>query len=100
MINRMYTIYDSAAEVYMRPFMLQADGQAIRAFTDLVNNPQEPIGQHPEDYTLLFCGLFDDQAGRFIDDGADVLPQSLGNGLAFKRGEKALEGPAQLTGVN
>lgn len=55
-----YAIFDKAIGAYMRPFFMQADGQAIRAFTDLAVQADHEIGQHPEDYSLYRLGSFDD----------------------------------------
>lgn len=77
---RMYTIYDSKSETHCQPFFHYQDGQATRAFSDVVNNPETPIGKHPEDYTLFFCGTFDDATM----DVVQVPPLSLGTGHNFK----------------
>ena len=47
-----YTIFDSAAGAYMRPFFMQSDGQALRSFTDIATDKDHEIGKHPEDYSL------------------------------------------------
>lgn len=61
MIWNVYTIYDSAAKAFGRPFFFQADGQAIRTFTDMREDKESDIGKHPEDYSLLRVGRWDDQ---------------------------------------
>ncbi len=58
-----YTIYDVASGVYMRPFFSQADGQAKRSFKDIATDANHEIGKHPEDYTLYRFGIFDDNEG-------------------------------------
>lgn len=56
---RLYAIYDSQAQAYLRPFTAQGDGDAIRAFMDSCADEQSsPMGQHPGDYTLYFVGRF------------------------------------------
>lgn len=60
MILRMYTIFDSKAEVYLQPFCMKAKGEAIRAFADHVNDGQSQFSKHPEDFTLFELGEFDD----------------------------------------
>ena len=57
---KMYCIYDSAAGAYMRPFFVQTDSVATRAFSDLVMDAQHEIGKHPEHYSLFRVGEFDD----------------------------------------
>lgn len=60
MKHRIYTIRDAKTETYSQPFMQMTDGQASRTFSDMVNNPEHPIGKHPEDYVLFQIGEFDD----------------------------------------
>lgn len=59
-----YAIYDKAVNAYMRPFFLQADGQAMRAFGDMANDKDHDIGRHPEDFSLFRIGSFDDNSGE------------------------------------
>lgn len=59
-----YTIYDVASGVYMRPFFAKADGEAMRSFADLAVDPQHPVGAHPSDYTLFNIGSYDDNTGQ------------------------------------
>lgn len=59
-----YAIWDRAAGAYMRPFFMNADDQAKRAFTDIATDPDHEIGKHPTDYTLFKLGLFDDNSGE------------------------------------
>lgn len=47
------SVFDKATEAYMRPFVAQTEGQALRMFGDEVNNPQSPLNQHSEDYALF-----------------------------------------------
>ena len=62
MLN-VYSVYDSKAQTYNVPFFMKQDGQALRAFIDLVNNPQTDVAKHPEDYALFLLGSFDDEDG-------------------------------------
>lgn len=59
-----YSIYDKAVQAYMRPFFLQADSAAKRAFGDLVVDADHEISKHPEDYALFRIGEFDDGTGE------------------------------------
>lgn len=58
-----YTIYDSKAEAYLRPFFAPTKGLAIRSVSDAVNNPQENLHKYAADYTLFEVGIFDDSTG-------------------------------------
>ncbi len=55
-----YSIYDTAAAVYMRPFFCQADGQAMRMFSDISTDAEHDVGKHPEDYSLVRLGRWND----------------------------------------
>lgn len=75
----MATIFDSAAECYQRPFFCRAVGEATRIFSDLVNDPDHPVGQHPDHYTLFRIGEFSEFSGVIVP----CDPVSLGNGVPF-----------------
>jgi hypothetical protein len=68
-----YSIYDTAAAAYMRPFFMPSDGQATRAFTDLATQADHEIGKHPEDYFLCRLAVFDDGKGSFADEDNETL---------------------------
>lgn len=77
---KVYTVYDSKTEAYIQPFYMQAKGQAIRSFTELVQDEKHAFGKHPEDYTIFELGDYDDQTSKF--DLYDT-PVSLGVGHEF-----------------
>lgn len=56
-------IKDRALEAYMPLFQVRTEAQAIRALKQAVQNPQEEIAKHPEDYELHVIGYFDDSTG-------------------------------------
>lgn len=87
MILKLMCIFDSAAEVYMRPFCAQSLGEALRAFADLVNDPDHPIAKHPDDYTLMHVGVFDQTTGIVTAK----VPYSLGNGQEFRARHRVAE---------
>lgn len=68
-----YTIFDSASNAHMRPFFMMSDGQAIRAFNDLVMDADHEVGKHPEDYSLIRIGMFNDSTGKLSDEVSEVL---------------------------
>jgi len=57
----MFSVFDSKAAVFGTPFFMQREAMAIRAFTDLVNDPQTMVGKHPEDFSLFHVADFDDE---------------------------------------
>lgn len=60
---RMYSVYDSKALVYGQPMFISSVGSAIRAFTDLCNDPQSIVCKHPTDFVLYEVGEYDDSTG-------------------------------------
>ena len=66
------TIYDTAAEAYMRPFFVPAVGQAMRAFSDEINNPQSELHKHPEDYSIWHMGTYNDVTGEMVSSEKPV----------------------------
>ncbi len=73
----MYSIFDKASALYSRPFFTQADGEAVRHFSDIACDAEHPVGMHPADYTLFRIGMFDDTTGTLTDE----TNSSLANGL-------------------
>lgn len=82
MLSKVFTVYDSAVEAYLSPFFLPAKGAAIRAFTELVNDPNHQFGKHPADYVLFELGTYDDAKAEFVLHAA---PVSMGVGIEFVR---------------
>lgn len=74
-----FTVYDSAAEVYLPPFFVPNIGLATRAFEDCINSKEHQFGKHPHDYTLFILGDYDQSTGLFNTNA----PKSIGNGLQF-----------------
>lgn len=60
---KIFTVYDNVAEVYLRPFFCLNTGEAIRTFSDLVNDPNTPFAKHPTDYALYELGGYNDMNG-------------------------------------
>lgn len=83
-----YTIYDTAAKTYMRPFFMASDGQALRAFTDISTDADHEVGKHPEDYSLHRIGTFDDQKAAINPETPDCLATALEVVAASRNVEK------------
>lgn len=82
----MFSIYDNKADAFNTPFFMAARGQAVRAFTDLVNDGQSAISKHPEDYKLCVLGEFNVVTAEFMPSGV----VSLGFGTDFVERKSAL----------
>ena len=68
-----YSIYDTAAKAYQRPFFAGQDGEALRMFGDLANGDDTPVGQHPEHFSLYRIGTYDDQTATLAEEENDCL---------------------------
>lgn len=61
---------------------------AIRTFKDCILDEKHAFNAHPEDYTLMEIGEYDDQAGAI----SPLEPiQSLGNGLEYQKSTPTLK---------
>lgn len=72
-----YSIFDVATGAYMRPFFLQADAAAQRAFEDLVATEDHEVAKHPEHYSLFRLGVFDDNKGTIVGEAPECLQTGL-----------------------
>lgn len=79
MILNIFTVYDSKAEAYLQPFFMKSKGEAVRAFTDIVNDGTSQFNKHPSDYTLFHVGAYDDGDSSFV-----ILPTPVSLGLAIE----------------
>lgn len=80
MIVKVFSILDVKADCFVNLFTFSTNGQAMRAFKDLVNDPRSTISKHPADYRLSLVGTFDDSAGVLA---AVPVPESLGFGSDY-----------------
>ncbi len=78
MIKTICSIYDSKANAWLTPMFFQSNGQAIRSFSDAVNDLKTDFGKHPDDYTVFQLGHWDERMGeiQLLD-----TPKSLSVGI-------------------
>lgn len=77
----MCSIRDKKAAAWLNPMFFLSEGQAVRSFSDAVNEGQGDIGKHPEDFDLFRLGYFDQLTG----DVEVTEAYHLGLGINFKR---------------
>ena len=80
---KIFCVFDSKAEAYLQPFFMRTAGEAIRAFTDLVNGSDNQFCKYPGDFVLFELGSYDDSTAGITCLEA---PHSLGVGVEFKKG--------------
>jgi len=83
MITKIYVVHDAKAEAFLPPYLTNTDGQAVRLFSNCINESEHPFGKNPADYTLFWVGKFNDQDATITSEA----PVSLGNGLQFINGK-------------
>lgn len=62
---RIFSIYDTAAASYNKPFYAVSEGVALRIFQDILLDQDTSIGRHPEQFQLYDLGEFDEENGTF-----------------------------------
>ena len=60
-----FSIFDSATGLYQPPFYDRAEGQAIRNFMQAAEDSNSMLAKHPQDFTLMKLGTFDDTTSKF-----------------------------------
>lgn len=65
MIMKVFGIYDSKVGAYLPPFMMKSIGEAERALTSHVNDPEHNFSKYAEDFTLFELGSWDDATAKY-----------------------------------
>lgn len=63
-----FAIHDIKADLFGPPFYMTTIAEALRAFTDLADDPNTTVGRHPGDYRLMQLGTWDNEKGVFNTD--------------------------------
>lgn len=86
MIRKVFAIFDSKGKVFSNPYFFNEEGEILREFIDLANDPQSKVNKHPEDYILFKIGSYDDTTGSLE---AVIPPLNLGVASAYIRVSQA-----------
>lgn len=81
MSKNLYSIYDAVALIWMPPLCQRTDGEAARAFTAAVVDPQHSFFVQAPDLRLYKIGSFDEDKGEVLAC-APVLILSGGEAVA------------------
>jgi len=86
---KVFSIFDSKAEIFWTPRFYLNAGVALRDFADAVTATKgdNALAQHPEDYTLFEIGNWDENGGDWIGYDAKI---ALGVGIEYVNREKAV----------
>lgn len=70
MLFKVIVTRDIKANVYSTPIFVPHVGQAIRSFGDACqkkdNDPNNVLGNHPEDFELILIGEYNDETAVFL----------------------------------
>lgn len=80
MLLKVFTVYDCKVEAYLTPFFMKTKGEAIRGYSEVVNDVKTQFNRYPEDYTLFELGTYDDSTAKFV---LHSTPVSIGKALEF-----------------
>ena len=79
-MRRVYCIYDLIAGTFLgSPVVERGDAPVIRAFFDILAQKDSTPGQHPADFTLIYCGEISD-AGVLLPADA---PTTIATGASW-----------------
>lgn len=62
----MYVVNDIQAKASMTPIYRESDETAIRDFTSSMVASDSPMSAHPEDYSLWYVGIYNDETMEVI----------------------------------
>lgn len=79
---KIYSIYDSKAEAYIRPMFSDNKGTMTREFIKAVNDTNSFMNSTPEDFTLFEIGEWDERTGSIKVYESKV---SLGCAVEYKK---------------
>jgi len=77
----MFSVQDARVETFGPPYLVNHEAEAIRGFTELVNDPNTTCGKYPEDFALYQIGVFDTERAhvdnlsplRLVKTGAEII---------------------------
>jgi len=75
-----FSVFDSAAKLFLEPFFAETIEVACRMFRQVVNKPDHQFAKFPEDYTLFHVGSFNPESGMLEPL---ATPHSLGVAVTF-----------------
>nr|WAE43795.1 MAG: nonstructural protein [Microviridae sp.] len=76
----LYSVYDTATELYAPPVAFQNDSEAIRALSQYVNTPggDTPLHKFTEQFTLVQVGWWDERKGFVEDEPGNKIVKNIG----------------------
>lgn len=81
MIFHVFTVLDNRSHIHSPPFLTRHTGEAVRSFTELVNDERSSVSKYPADFQLIQIATFNDELGVF----QNIEPVYLGAADQYKR---------------
>lgn len=63
MILKVFSVYDAKIKSFMRPFVDQHTGSALRSFEEACKEPTSPFSKFASDFVLHEIATFNDETG-------------------------------------
>ena len=63
---KIYSVYDSKAQLFGLPFFLPNDDVASREFVRLSGDVNSLVSQFPDDFKLFCLGVFSPEEGKIV----------------------------------
>lgn len=82
MKQQVFAVFDSRLGAYMVPFYAPSIGVAVRMFSDACGDANSALAKHPEDYTLMHLGEWNDDTGAFKNM---QVPVNLGLAVQYRK---------------
>lgn len=67
MIHNVYAVFDTKANAFLAPAMMQTDEQAIRQFASATVDDNHAFTIFPDDYILYNVGTWNDEDARYTN---------------------------------
>lgn len=87
MTYNVYSILDVKSHLYGPPFYSRHTGEALRNFTELVNDDRSSVSKYPSDFQLVQVATFNDEDGLF----SPIKHIHLGAGDQYRKPSAQLE---------
>lgn len=84
MITYLFSVRDKAVGAFLQPFFSRSKGEALRSFTEAVNDEKSMFHKHETDYTLFYLGEFDDVSGLFATSEPERLLTAMEAGVSSR----------------
>lgn len=82
-----FSILDTKSHLYGPPFYSRHTGEALRNFTELVNDDRSTVSKYPSDFQLVQLAEFNDEDGVFNP----IKPIYLGAGDQYAKPSAQLQ---------